>query len=502
MGRISWTASTYTVVIVLGVVSVVALASYLEQNLEPARLGLMAASAAVAFGLLIVRMSRGPIGPLSTIALITYCQILIFVARPAFAIAYQDSRNIFTLNPYDDFVLQAQIYAGLGYIALCIGYAIKVNTVRSGGVTPKPVRAFSDTSWRRLVVPLYVVVAVGYGLYGLYVLQVGWSTYWAATVSGRSPELRSALNSNSGYLYSGLQFATGALMLVVYQAALKGQKTRSILLVALLVLSVFPQIASGSRSVFIPVGVGLLFILHSVKPSVLRMSRVALWGPIAFVLGFVAPRIWRDNLATGGSLLDSLRVAVEPENLFDNFFGGLDTAMIDSYALQIAAQQHGDIGYQFGSSYLGLFSSVIPRALWPDKPVSVDEVLNAVLFPATDAKNIGFAFGVYSEPTLNFGLLGVIFVPLLVGLALGALANRASASNYVVPSFILLMVTSYVFPIMRGSISFDSQRLLISLAPVLIVLLLFHRDAGSDEHTTNLRGPGVPGSVDLTVPRA
>ncbi|MBD1541858.1 oligosaccharide repeat unit polymerase [Arthrobacter sp. IA7] len=459
----------------------------MEQNLEPARLGLLAALAAVAFGLLLVRLSRGPVGPLSSIALITYCQILIFVARPAFAIVYQDSRNIFTLNPYDDFVLHAQIYAGLGYIALCVGYAIKSKPVRGGDATSKPIRAFTDETWSRLVVPIYVVVAVGYGLYTLYVLQVGWSAYWAATLSGRSPELRSALNSNSGYLYSGLQFATGALMLVVYQAALKGQKVKALVLVAMLVLSVFPQIASGSRSVFIPVGVGLLFILHSVKPSVMKMSRVALWGPVAFVLGFVAPRIWRDNLATGGSIVDSLRVAVEPENLFDNFFGGLDTAMIDSYALQIAAQQQGEISYQLGSTYLGLFSSVIPRALWPGKPVSVDELLNAVLFPATDAKNIGFAFGVYSEPTLNFGLLGVIFIPLLVGLALGALTNRVKASNYIVPSFVLLMVTSYVFPIMRGSISFDSQRLLISLAPVLIVLLLFHRDAENGDFLPDRR---------------
>lgn len=481
MSRITWPFMGYLSGAIIGSASIVAFLCVMQQRLEPGVLGLLIGCMAVAVGLALIRLFRGPIEPLSPIALIAYCQILIFVARPAYAIAYQDSRNIFDLNPYDTSMVTAQIYAGLGFMALCLGYVLKRREAN-----PKPERKevlpFSDSAWRRLSVPLYVVIAIGFLLYAQYIRQIGWSGYVSATLSGRSDELRTALNSNSGYFYSGLQFAIGALILVVFQAALRREKIKTFFLVLLLIISVFPQIASGSRSVFIPVAVALLIVLHTVRPSVLRPSRVLLWGPIAFVLGFVAPRIWRDNLAVGGSLLESIRVAVEPENLFDNFFGGLDTAMVDSYALQVAAQQRGDIDYHLGSTYLGLFSSVIPRALWSEKPVSIDEMLNSILFPATHAKSIGFAFGVYSEPTLNFGVLGVVVISLGLGVAIAMLANRSSESGHIASAFLSLMIASYIFPIMRGSLSFDSQRLLIALMPVLIVLVFFYR------HSDDVKG--------------
>lgn len=445
-------------------------AVYLQIALKPASMGLVIACTAVVVGLMIVRFSGGRVGPLSPIALIGYCQVLIFVARPAFAVAYQDSRSIFTLNPYDASMLIAQAYAGIGFIAICAGYSVR-NARERPAIPLTPVRPFTDETWRRLVIPMYCVIAIGFGLYSVYVLQIGWSGYWSATLSGRSNELRAAINSNSGYFYSGLQFAIGALLLVIFQNALKGSVLRNVVPLILLFISMFPQVASGSRSVFIPVIVALLYILHVVRPSVLKVSRVLVWGPVVFVLGFVAPRIWRDNLAVGGSLWDSIQLALSPESLFDNFFGGLDTAMVDAYAIQLAAQGSGDLDSQLGATYAGLLASVVPRALWPGKPESVDELLNAVLFPETAAKHIGFAFGYYSEPTLNFGLPGVIVVSILTGYVLAAVTTRAARLNSLESIFVLMMTSSYTFPIMRGSLSFDSQRLLISLLPVVVIFI-------------------------------
>jgi oligosaccharide repeat unit polymerase len=439
--------------------------------LDPGILGFLVAGLSTTAGLAIVRSACGPISALSPLAMVAYCQILIFVARPAYSLTYQSSANIFTLNEYDDSMLTAQVYAGVGFIALCIGYSIRRGRTLAHA-EPSAIAPFSDDMWRRLAGPLYLIIAAGYGLYSIYILQVGWSGYWSATLSGRSEELRSALSSNSGYFYSGLQFATGALILVIFQNALKRKIWITSALLILLSISMFPQIAAGSRSVFIPVAVAILFILHKVKPSVLKFSRVIIWGPAAFLLGFVAPRIWRDNLAVGGTLLESLQTAMTPENLFDNFFGGLDTAMVDAFALQIAAQQDGELPYQLGRTYAGLFTSIVPRALWVNKPESVDELLNSAIFPETHAKKIGFAFGFYSEPTLNFGFIGVVVVSFFLGWVLASLAKRAEVRGDIASTFVLLMTVSYVFPIMRGSLSFDSQRLLISLLPVLLVFAL------------------------------
>jgi oligosaccharide repeat unit polymerase len=388
---------------------------------------------------------------------------------------YQGSANIFTLNEYDESMLAAQTIAGAGFVALCIGYSIKFKRQPANEILH--VAPFDEYDWRRLSRALYAIVAVGYTLYFVYISQVGWAGYWSATLSGRSEELRTALSTNSGYFYSGLQFATGALILIIFQNALNKNKGASISLLVFLGISIFPQVASGSRSVFIPVLVALLYILYIVRPSVLKFSRVIIWGPILFLLGFVAPRIWRDNLAVGGTILESLQVAMSPQNLFNNFFGGLDTAMVDAFALQVSAQNNGDLPAQMGSTYLGLFSSVVPRALWPGKPESVDELLNAFLFPATHAKNIGFAFGFYSEPFLNFGFCGVLVVACISGVALASLTNRARRDGDISSTFILIMVVAYIFPIMRGSLSFDSQRLLISLVPVLMAFTLIRSKA-------------------------
>lgn len=460
-------AKSISVVLLSGILAGVAV--FCQIAMPPGVMGLVISSACLLVGLTMVGFSGGWVGPLSPIALVAYCQVLIFIARPAFAVMYQGSHNIFTTSPYDHSILVAQFYAGVGFIAICVGYSFRSARDRVGEPQSGQVQPFTDDAWRRLVLPLYCIIGVGFGLYSVYVLQIGWSGYWSATLSGRSDELRAAINSNSGYFYSGLQFSIGALVLVIFQNALKGYRLKNVLPLCLLFAAMFPQIASGSRSVFIPVIVAMLYILHVVRPAVLKASRVLVWGPLVFIFGFVAPRIWRDNLAVGGSLWDSIEIALSPENLFDNFFGGLDTAMVDAYAIQLAAQDSGDIKYQLGSTYAGLLASIVPRAVWPGKPDSVDEILNAILFPDTDAKHIGFAFGFYSEPTLNFGLVGVIVVAILTGYVLAAATFRAKRLNSLSSVFILTMTTSYIFPIMRGSLSFDSQRLLISLLPVIVV---------------------------------
>lgn len=459
--------------------------------MRPDVLGLVLACVATGIGLAVIRVVTGPIPALSPIAFVSYCQVLLFVARPAYAMYYQHAENIFTMNKYDESIFTAQLLASCGFIALCIGYAAASGRNRSLKSEISGIAPFTDNEWSRISAGLYGVVAVGYGLYALYIAQMGWSSYWSATLSGRSQELRSALSTNSGYLYSGLQFATGALLLIIFQNALRRHHRANIMLLILLTASIFPQIASGSRSIFIPVIVALLYILYIIKPSVLHFSRVVIWAPALFLFGFVAPRIWRDNLATGGTLSDSLQIAMTPENLFDNFFGGLDTAMLDAFTIQVSAQASGDLPPQMGRTYLSLISAVIPRGLWPGKPDSVDELLNAILFPETNAKHIGFAFGFYSEPYFNFGIVGVILVTFLCGTAMAAINNRARRYRDIRSAFILMMVVSYIFPLMRGSLSFDSQRLLISLLPVLIVFLLRLPRHRADELTHPIQTRGT-----------
>ena len=465
--RFTWVAFALPALIAAALT--IALLAFVETG-DAIRIGIAVAIAEVVVGIAIVRTRQGPIPLLSPFGIFAICHVAIFVVRPIYVLLYASSNNIFTETSYDGAYRQCLTIAGLGFIAASIGYAAFVHPRRADLATT--VETLPQAQWRRLEPVLWAVVVIGLALYGLYVAQVGIADYWSSLLSGRSAQRDEALAASSGYLLSGLQFTLGALLIMLFEAMAARRWAKSALVSAALALALFPQVAAGDRSVFIPVVVAVLAYLYYSGAAIFTFRRVILWLPVLIVFGFVAPRVWRVQLAQGGSLLDALLSSFTPQNLFANFVGGLDTAMSDAFALQVAAQNDGQILPAYGSTYLSALVGVIPRALWPEKPETVDPYLNSILFPATHAQNIGFSFGIYSEPYLNFGLVGVVIVLGLVGAALALVSNLVHARTGLVSVFVVATVSGYLFPIVRGSVSFDSQRLLITDLPVAIAFVV------------------------------
>jgi hypothetical protein len=65
------------------------------------------------------------------------------------------------------------------------------------------------------------------------------------------------------------------------------------------------------------------------------------------------------------------------------------------------------IPHAHGRTYLNALARPVPRALWPDKPKAADTLLTARIWPRLAAIGGGFAFSLFGEPYLNFGLAGV-----------------------------------------------------------------------------------------------
>jgi hypothetical protein len=434
-----------------------------------ARSGILVACGFLASGLIIARLIGPPIHALSPIAVVAYCQALLFVARPLYQYYYANSLNVFTFAAYGPEYLQSSFVSGFGFCAMCVGFACALR----GSPSTLPifhVQKMANNEWVPLKRALIFVTVCGYALYSVYVVQTGIGNYVTGVTSGRSAMSRSATVAASGYFTSGLQFSIGALILLMLGFRLRGDRRASYICMAVLCISLYPDIAGGNRSVFIPVALAVVLVMLTTNPKVLSPHRVVVWVPSLFIFGIVAPRIWRDQLAEGGSLTTSIASALDPSNALEGFVGGLDTAMVDAFEVQIHAQSSGVLDYQMGWTYLGAIGSVIPRDVWKAKPESVDQVLNAVLFPALDAQGIGFSFGFYSEPYFNFGYFGIVVLPGLFGALLGLLTRRAWSSSTLVSTYILIMTTAYIFPIMRGSISFDAQRLMIAALPALIAV--------------------------------
>lgn len=98
---------------------------------------------------------------------------------------------------------------------------------------------------------------------------------------------------------------------------------------------------------------------------------------------------------------------MDPQQLFDSYAGALTLA--DGLGKRY-----------FGRTYLPLLTFPIPRFLWPDKPGFGDHVI-AMATRSRPYDREGRTITYIAEAYLNFGIAGVILVPLV----LGAVLNRA-----------------------------------------------------------------------------
>lgn len=428
------------------------------------------ALAAVAFGIsqFPIMAGRWP-GWLSGYSVITLSYVLIFAARPWYTATFEQSSNIFTGGPYRDSALTASLVAAAGYVAVSISYAFVFRS--RNRLAPSTIPKVIDSRRWKTISPLLVVVGLaGCALYLAYIAQLGPANYIRITFSGRSEEYWTAVRETSGYLQNGLRFALGVGLFALFQAILRKSFVQIILFTLFVAVLSIPQVFAGSRSAFLPVVFCILLFLSIAAPKVVSGRKLAVIAPTIFILGFVAPRIWRDGLSRNSDIATAIQLALDPQETFSSFLGGLDTAMLDALALQVESQSNGAVPLQYGGTYVAAIVAPVPREIWASKPEVVDQYLNSVIFPVSDAQGTGYAFSMFSEPLVNFGVIGVILFGALFGATIGILHRKAEDIRTLPWMFVYALSGAYAFVIMRGSLSFDIQRLLMLLVPVLLVL--------------------------------
>lgn len=442
---------------------------------------------AVGLGVLVVAALSRTVHALSLYAVFSYAHVLLFVLRPVYNALAQDGINIFTGAPSGTEALWAALLAGGGFISLSLAYGLATASRSLPiGWSARSVRPIPRERWRALLPILAVVELVGVGMYAVYVQQVGGIASYISISMGRSDQLTQVLSGASGYLTSGLLFTQGAALVVFAQGLAARRSLLSLLGLALVVLSVAPQVLSGSRSVFVPIVIALLIVIRTIRPKMITGRRIALLAFPAYLLLIVFPGIARVDASSSGNFLSSLRQALSPQGFLDGFLGGFDTAMFDAFELQVASRMAGNLDLAMGQTYLAGLFSFVPRAIWPGKPQAVDTILNAALFPETAARGIGFSFGFYSEPYFNFGVAGIVVVGTIFGALLGA--GDRKFRDFATAEAIALgaLVSGALMTVVRGSLSFDLQRILIPLLPALAAIWVT-RSAGQPSNRMTAR---------------
>jgi hypothetical protein len=108
------------------------------------------------------------------------------------------------------------------------------------------------------------------------------------------------------------------------------------------------------------------------------------------------------------------------KRLNQNFFAGLAATRIEQ----------GRVDYLYGESLWEGVMSLVPRALWPDKPViagspEIVSKMTGLLL----AKGTSFGVGNVMEFQINFGIPGLIIGFLLLGFLIGMLDRKAASAE-------------------------------------------------------------------------
>jgi hypothetical protein len=196
-------------------------------------------------------------------------------------------------------------------------------------------------------------------------------------------------------------------------------------------------ISYGSAAVII-VASGVLASARNRPRAFLGVAFAAFVGLSLFVNYFNHRKAFRQEVWGGATLSDRLATV---EGMFTNFrlfdprdpdqAESLDERLNQNYFVGLAAERidQGEANFLFGRSLWDAAIALIPRAIWPDKPVAagsghmVRDMTGLNLSTTTS-----WGVGNVMEMEINFGLPGVILGFLLLGWGIGTLDLKAGAA--------------------------------------------------------------------------
>jgi hypothetical protein len=342
---------------------------------------------------------------------IAYMGNLLLLHIPG-AIAQNVADDRTGLTPIE-FTRTGIILTAVGSIAFVFGVVIA--QMRQAPVTPAP--APRSAYWRFCVLAGGITTVIGYLIHipsiGA-VLSRGGAIWMLGVMLGLRRSLERGDKARAARWIAVL--AAYPILMLLLGGFLSYGAMAVIIVLSGLIVTVRSQLRIAIVSLILLVaGMSLFLSSFEHRPEI----RAAVWGG-----GDTEARIDATVAALQDvkplNPRDQAQLYAFDQRLNQNYFVGLAASRISS----------GAVGYLYGRSIVEGLQALVPRALWPDKPVMsgspkiVSEMTGLKLSEGTS-----FGVGNVMEFDINFGIPGLIAGFVLLGWVLGKLDRRAAESD-------------------------------------------------------------------------
>lgn len=387
--------------------------------------------------------------------------------------------QIFTLGKDSFEFVQPSFYVTIGFVVFCtsfyIAFKYQMNTVASWLIGRNIAQ-----DWNARRVEVYIVFFLIISIVGisLFISTMGINMVVQEILS--SSEKRYLQVEGADYKFAALgyyRWMIGMSEVSLYLAIItflnrKNSSARFLFwfIISVMVSFFFPFFSS-SRSSIGNIAFTVIIILSIYrKLNMPLIATVGLLGLLLFnYMSDLRMSRWSDlSKGQNDGLFGSI---IYNRNLFDI-----------SKTAHIINGVPNDVDYKYGSSFITVLVSPVPRTMWPDKPVIFPgKEIAREIYKVGENNNVGIPPGLVAELYMNFGLLGIILGMAIYGSLLGGLYSSMKHGLMVFDGQILLysiLVVSLTTDFIGGSVS---QGLISSLQLYLPLVLMNKHLSKNDE---------------------
>jgi oligosaccharide repeat unit polymerase len=271
--------------------------------------------------------------------------------------------------------------------------------------------------------------------------------------------------------FSKFTFYLGVLYFLTYRSSNSQNKMIRLLTILSFLTTVLYSVINSSRTVLIDVAIISIFCFIVAGKKIPKKLIVVFIAFSILISGFIISERVNEKTDFNENFLYSSLESIAANN---NLFGVSKTGKISNHVLNEGS-------YYFGSTYFTWLYAPIPRSIWEDKPpVTPGLIVRIDILGENSDNNLGGGIppGLVAESFMNFGFIGIIFIPILLGSFVNFLFKKIkklvlwNKIRSVNPSTILILLIVYfefTFKIVGGSLT---QSIISVLEAVVILKLL------------------------------